>query len=248
MTVIGWMLDGMAAFATAVAVSFAYTDVEKILNKVVELPLVQGQSVVAHELCPSILQLVEKLKNKQDEQDSSSSFSSRILPPASAPAFDLSSSSSSSSSRNDRMTTNDNFETSKNENDDYYSLQSLLQHPQTTQLGIMVQFAENCKRRQIMERSLLLRRRREEQPPQPGLFADDDDNAAAADSLSLKVSTTTSSVKIPAPGVPRDLPVDLFSSNDDDKDDDNDASEQDQLDDQDTAAAAPALDFYDDPK
>jgi hypothetical protein len=96
-----------------------------------------------------------------------------------------------------------------------YSPRNLLQHPQTQQLQAIVKFAENCQRRQVLERSL---RREMGRTSDGGLGA----------------------VEIPHPGVPRDLEVDLFAAASDQEQGDG----SDHPDEHGGQDAGKAMDFY----
>ena len=63
----GWCLDALGAFSVMVTVSFLRTDMDKILDKLSRLPLTEGQSTIAREFCPDVVQAVRDIRQNNDE-------------------------------------------------------------------------------------------------------------------------------------------------------------------------------------
>ena len=68
MFLFGWFLDGLGAFSVMVTVSFMLTDVNKILGKLSTIPLTEGQSTIAREFCPDVVQSLRKIKQQDAEE------------------------------------------------------------------------------------------------------------------------------------------------------------------------------------
>ena len=58
----GWALDLGGAFSVAAMTSFACSDVKRILKTLEEIPLVEGRSRVATELCPELDQAIKDVR------------------------------------------------------------------------------------------------------------------------------------------------------------------------------------------
>ena len=62
--ILGWLLDVLGAFSVMVTVSFIFTDIHKILDKLSSIPLVEGRSTIAREFCPDIVQALKEMRAK----------------------------------------------------------------------------------------------------------------------------------------------------------------------------------------
>ena len=67
MFLLGWMLDGLGAFSVMVTASFIFTDINKILDKLSTIPMVEGKSTIAREFCPDVVQKLNELKTQDAE-------------------------------------------------------------------------------------------------------------------------------------------------------------------------------------
>ena len=67
MFLLGWMLDGLGAFSVMVTVSFIFTDINKILDKLSTIPMVEGKSTIAREFCPDVVKTLKTLRQEDAE-------------------------------------------------------------------------------------------------------------------------------------------------------------------------------------
>jgi hypothetical protein len=182
--VTSFLFDGIISFYVAVYVSTR--NPEKFLQQVSDIPLMEGKSIVSNELCPILLQELQNIQNDiQQKQDNNTDHNhlhddyennedmNIDIDSNSIKIKSMSSSSSSSSS-------------SRIHANNHEIVQDAIIHPQTIVLKCLLNFCNNCQRRQKYESIL-----RE----QNGLSDDEE-------------------VIIPFPGVPK--VSSLFDTDDDD--------------------------------
>ena len=75
---IWFVFDGTLSLMMAASVSMAYTDVDRIRNQLIELPLVEGKSLVSDVLCQDVLDELKRVKDSQDPAYQRLTSSSKI--------------------------------------------------------------------------------------------------------------------------------------------------------------------------
>jgi hypothetical protein len=75
-SIFGWLLDSTASFCVAATVSWMYTDTSKIQQKLTEIPLTPGRSVVSEEFCPLVLRELRQLIAQSDNHDNDHNYDS----------------------------------------------------------------------------------------------------------------------------------------------------------------------------
>jgi hypothetical protein len=139
-----WLFDVVFALGNAVAFTMLFFDKDKLMTNMAEVPLVEGRSATARDLCPPLLEEIQKILMQQQQQQRNET--------SSRPA--ASSTRHGSVIASDDMDHTDKHVDDDDDDDFLYSPRQLLQHPQTAPLASLVKFAENYQRRKIMEQSL----------------------------------------------------------------------------------------------
>lgn len=65
--ILGWFLDASVSFFVAATSSLLFTDRKMVLQSISTLPLIEGKSRVAAELCPSMIQHYRELQQEQPD-------------------------------------------------------------------------------------------------------------------------------------------------------------------------------------